>query len=402
MTSREKSILFAVAGCHALIHAYMLVFPTIYRALGSSLDLEFSGVGFVGMASYMAFGFGALPAGFLSDRLGARMMLVLCIAGTALASVLAFLAASPVGVVLALVLLGLSASLYHPAGLSLLSTSIKHGLGKALGIHGMAGTVGVALAPVVAGSITARYGWPYAYLALGAVGGGLLAVLLAGLGFHRGEPAPAGGHKPPPRLVASLNRHLLVIYLVSAVYGLIYRGVMTFFPTYLSQRVSFIGDDVGRLGLVSSGILAVSIIGPLVGGYLASGRRVIERNLLLVFLMLACLSVGFYFTDGIRLVMVAGPTVLLIFGFQPLLNTLIAKSSDAARRGSIYGINFTVSFGIGAFASGIGGVFGERFGLRSIFLLMLGLCIIEIILITIAKSMRRTENGLSESPGESG
>ena len=189
-----------------------------------------------------------------------------------------------------------------------------------------------------------------------------------------------------------------MIYAVGAVYGLIYMGIITFFPSYLSQRVDFIGDDVRILGYVSSGILVISLVGPLVGGYLASRQRALVRNILLVFILLALLSVGFYFASGWAVILVAIPTVLLIFGFQPLQNTLIAVSSHSARRGAVYGINYTVGFGIGAFASGIGGVFGENFGLQSLFLLMLGLCLVDIVLVLVLKTvMRRAEeNGLSQ------
>jgi MFS family permease len=397
MTSREKSILIAVSACHALIHAYMLVFPTVYESIGSALKLEFAGVGFVGMASYLAFGFGSLPAGFLSDRLGPRLLLVLCIAGTTVASILTFLMTSTAGVVAALVMLGLFASMYHPAGLSIMSTSIRD-VGKGMGIHGMAGTLGVAVAPVIAGAFTKRFSWGHSYLVLGLAGTAILVVLLANMKFHLRTPEDGGHRKEHVSFRQSINRNLVLIYLIGALYGLIYRGIMTFFPTYLSQRVSFIGQDVERLGLVTSGILVVSVIGPLVGGYLASSTRSIERNLLLVFTLLALLSVGFYFGQGAVLILVAIPTVLLIFGFQPLQNTLIAKSSHAVRRGAVYGINYTVGFGIGAFASGVGGVFGERFGMRSIFLLMLGLCVAEIILVRVSTTLRRrdVERGMSQ------
>jgi MFS family permease len=393
MTAKEKSILFAVCACHALIHAYVLIFPTIYKSLGSALNLDFAGVGFIGLASYMAFGFGSLPAGFLSDRLGASTLLVICMAGTTLASIMAFVVTTPAGVVIALVLLGLFGSLYHPAGLSLLSTSIREGLGKALGIHGMAGTVGVAVAPVIAGTMTAKMGWTYSYLFLGVVGSVIVVFLMAALGFHRMVHPSQVAKDQKGVKEASLNRRLVLIYCIGAVYGLIYRGIMTFFPTYLSERVGFIGDDIRRLGYLTSGILAISIIGPLVGGYLASGRKAIERNLFLVFAIMALLSIGFYFATGVTLIIVAVPMVLLIFGFQPLQNTLIAESSHFTRRGVVYGINYTVAFGIGAFASGIGGVFGERFGLRSIFLLLLGLCIVEMIFVTLSKSMKERSEG---------
>jgi MFS family permease len=231
---------------------------------------------------------------------------------------------------------------------------------------------------------------------MAAGGVALLIVLLASLKFHVRSPGPTKATHEHVSLLKSLNRDLVFIYMIGALYGLIYRGIMTFFPTYLSQRVAFIGDNVGTLGYVSSAILGVSIIGPLVGGHLASHTKRIDRNLLLVFAMLAVLSLGFYFGRGILLIFVAVPTVLLIFGFQPLQNTLIAKSSHAMRRGAVYGINYTVGFGIGAFASGIGGVFGERFGLQSIFLLMLGLCLMVIVLLVVLTALKRRQDGVSQ------
>jgi MFS family permease len=395
----------------------MLVFPTIYASLGTALKLKFSGVGFIGMASYMAFGFGALPAGFLADKVGAKRLLFLCVAGTTLSSIVAFLARGPVTVVAALVLMGLSASLYHPSGLSLLSTSIKD-LGKALGIHGTAGTVGEAGAPLLAGLLTARFAWNYSYLALGVLGTGVLVLLnvvfkrtaLApdGRGADgraasdsRGAPGghatgslaglPGGAHAneaKPKFSLRMLGGDLAIIYGMGVIYGLTYRVLMTFFPSYLSERVAYIGGDVKRLGMVSSCIMVISLVGPIVGGYLATTRSAIERNLLVVFSLLAASSVGFYFLAGPSLVLVAIPAVFLIFCFQPLQNVLLARASHAGVRGRIYGINYAASAGIGATAAGIGGVFGERFGVESVFLLMLGLCLAEIVLIGTARYLR--------------
>lgn len=402
----------------------MLVFPTIYASLGSSLNLKFSGVGFIGMASYMAFGFGALPAGFLADKVGARRLLLLCVAGTTLSSVVAFIAREPATVVAALILMGLSASLYHPSGLSLLSVSIKKDLGKALGIHGTAGTVGEAGAPLLAGILTARFGWSYSYLALGALG--TVVLVLLHFVFKRTAPAASGPAAAGERGTAAggqgtaagdahgastgqagrkfdirmLGGDLAVIYGMGVLYGLTYRVLMTFFPSYLSERVAYIGGDVKRLGAVSSGIMVISLIGPLVGGYLASTRSAIERNLLVIFSLLAATSVGFYFLSGPGLVLVAIPSVFLIFCFQPLQNVLLARASHAGIRGRVYGINYAASAGIGAAAAGIGGVFGERFGVESVFLLMFGLCVAEIVLIAVSRDIRlRKGGGLA---GESG
>ena len=379
----------------------MLVFPTIYLSLGNALNLKFASVGFVGMASYMAFGFGALPTGFLSDRLGARRLLVLCVAGMAASSLLAFASRNLASVVVSLIFLGLFGSLYHPSGLSLISTSIKD-LGRALGIHGTAGTVGETCAPIIAGVVTARFGWNYSYLGLGLVGIGALVLLLAILRRIGPTGGPSEGHHPVEPHKATdfkwITSDLVAIYAMGVVYGLTYRVLMTFFPPYLSERVAYIGQDVKRLGMVSSGIMAFSLIGPLLGGHLATSRRAIERNLLIIFSLLGAAAVGFYFLSNVGLILVAIPSVLLIFCFQPLQNVLVAKSSPRGVRGRAYGINSTVSFGIGASAAGIGGVFGERFGLQSVFLLMLGLCLAQLVVVRSARRARerRGETGDGE------
>jgi MFS family permease len=347
------------------------------------------------MVSYMAFGFGALPAGFLVDRFGARNLVIVCLAGTTLASVLTFLAGGGLGVAIALVILGFFASLYHPAGLAIISMNVKD-VGKAIGIHGMAGTLGVAIAPLVAGTMTSRFSWQYSYLFLGCVGAVLLVYILMTSKSSGLSAASKREDNPSGDQAKSAWRELIAVYVVVLIYGLIYRGVMTFFPSYLSERVPFIGNDVGRLGVVSSGIMVISIIGPLVGGYLASHSKDIRRSLFGVFAALAFLSVGFYYFYGLALVLVVAPTVLLIFCFQPLQNTLIARLSHDRRRGIAYGINFTLSFGVGAFAAGIGGVIGGKYGMSSIFIFMLALCALEMIIIATAHfaSRRRTSNGL--------
>jgi predicted MFS family arabinose efflux permease len=181
---------------------------------------------------------------------------------------------------------------------------------------------------------------------------------------------------------------LLIIYALGAFYGLTFRVLMTFLPSYLSDRVTYIGDNITRLGLISSGILLVSLVGPLVGGHLASTRRAIERNLLVLFSLLAVLALGFYFARERALIVVAIPTVLLLYCFQPLQNALVAMASHHSERGRVYGINSAVSFGIGALGAGIGGVVGERYGMGSIYLVMFAFCLVEIVLIAVAGHLR--------------
>jgi MFS family permease len=62
-------------------------------------------------------GLAALPAGLLSDRLGASTMMAVFFLGMGGSSVVAGLSSSPQALMLALASLGLFAAVYHPVGI---------------------------------------------------------------------------------------------------------------------------------------------------------------------------------------------------------------------------------------------------------------------------------------------
>lgn len=89
------------------------------------------------------FGFGAFLTGILADRVGASRVLTLYLAGTAVVC-LSF-ASTTTAEILAVQLfaMGVFASMYHPAGLALMtSITTPENRGRALGIHGVFGSLG--------------------------------------------------------------------------------------------------------------------------------------------------------------------------------------------------------------------------------------------------------------------
>ncbi len=56
------------------------------------------------------------------------------------------------------------------------------------------------------------------------------------------------------------------------------------------------------------------------------------------------------------------------FMYQPIGNAMIAEFTSSASRGIGYGFSFFLSFGIGSFASGIGGIIAVNYGVPSVFL----------------------------------
>ncbi len=104
-------------GCHFA----MLVYPTAAIALAAQEGLPFDVVIGWSFLGYFIFGLGGLPVGLLADRLKARWVVVTCVLGLGPALMLVALAEPGRQLILALAVVGLFASLYHPAALGLLS-----------------------------------------------------------------------------------------------------------------------------------------------------------------------------------------------------------------------------------------------------------------------------------------
>jgi len=99
-------------------------------------------MGNLATAFRMPFGVLALAAGFLTDRIGARRMMVTYLVGCGAASLVVSQVTSLSGMFVALFALGSFASIYHPAGLALISheTSVEN-RARALGMHGIFGSL---------------------------------------------------------------------------------------------------------------------------------------------------------------------------------------------------------------------------------------------------------------------
>ena len=109
------------------------------------------------------FGLGAIPAGIIEKYIGARTLLIIYQLGSATGGIIIITANTPLQITIGLGILGLSSSIYHPAGLTILSRNLDS-LSRGLGLHGIAGSLGLALGPLFAG-ITAELGsWRLSYL----------------------------------------------------------------------------------------------------------------------------------------------------------------------------------------------------------------------------------------------
>src|SRR3546814_9274799 len=116
-----------------------------------------------GVAAFFFFGIGSLPAGKLGDHWGRRPMMILFFFGMGAAAILVSASTSPIQMALALALLGCFAAIYHPVGIPMLVQRATRP-GWIIGVNGLAGNMGVALAALITGFMVKYFGWRLAFL----------------------------------------------------------------------------------------------------------------------------------------------------------------------------------------------------------------------------------------------
>lgn len=372
-----RSLIWLVGLSHATNHFVILIFPAVLLLVSQEFGLGYAGAGLLANVALFGYGAGALPAGVLADRFGAERLLAIWLATGSLACAGIGLSASPPALLVGLAALGLAASLHHPAGSGIL-VALKRipgtDLGRAFALSGVLGNVGLALAPVVAGTIGAWWGWRAAFL-IGAIPGLLLAPPL--WLRHPGPPARAGDPpgapaRPRPGLWAAMTLPLLILFSYETLMGFIFQGFSTFLPAYLAEHASIPGltaSRVARGGSLASLALLFGGLGHWVAGRLMSRPRR-ERTFLAAMGGMTLCLLGMGVTGGLPLVLCS---ILFSFGHFALgtiSNTFIALHAPPHAGGRAFGVTFTLALGVGSLASSSMGVVGQQLGLPAVFLIL--------------------------------
>jgi len=354
VTSAERRIIAYTSAAHSLIHILEWTYAALLIKISDEFGIGFLVLGALGNVFAYTFGFGALPSGILTDRLGSPRVLYICLLGSGLSAVLVGMSQTSVMLGIALALMGLMMGLYHPAGIALIAQRVRQ-RGMALGLHGVAGNLGIAATPLLAGGLAFAFDWRAAYFFLAALSVAL-GLLLRYVSL-RGEPqqaevAPVSAQ--PSQRGSSPLMPLILIYSVFVLNGFVYSASRTFLPTHISSEGSeAIGDSLATLALL------MGAVGQYIGGSL-SQRFPLERLAPLLAIMVVPCLIAMGATSGALLVVASGAFVLFSFGSQPIYTGLIADYTPGRLLGRSYGISYFAAFGLASVGSTYAGFFAGR------------------------------------------
>jgi FSR family fosmidomycin resistance protein-like MFS transporter len=387
MMDHKEKMIVALAGCsHAFTHGAMLIFPAVLLLLQKEFSLGYLELGVIGNIMTLTYGLGALPGGMIYNYMGPRKLYLFCFLGCCLSLILVAFSPTLILFTAGLALLGAFGSIYHPWVNSLITSTVRE-YGRALGIHGSAGNIGLAIAPFIVGLVGSSLGWRLGFLLFALPG---VALVLWSL-FVNMSPREEMEHskfsqrkKTVSEMIKSyFSLPLILLYLANMMNNFSFTGSLTFLPAYMAKRTSFqifSLDSVALGGMLSAIVLSMGVFGQYGGGILSQGIN-LERKFLTISIIAFPFIFAMSFTTDLLLLILALVFFFFNFFLQPMNNTLLALYTPREMRGTAFGIFFFLAFVFGSLASSFSGFVAQNFGLQWVFM---GLSSSAFLLIFIA------------------
>lgn len=362
MMPRAMLLLVLLVSCaHAMVHVYEVSLASVEQEIAAEYfgDDVATGKAFTGRLSNtwrLMWGLGAVVAGFFVDRFGARRLLALYLLGCGGACALAATSSDQSSLLVAMIAMGLLASIYHPAGLSLIShETTAEQRPRALGIHGIFGSSGLGATPLFVGFLlSASVTWRQTYWVLMVPGLFLGAVFLLQAIRH---PAIESQNTKPAEKSDDQDHvdwwSFFTLTLMASVQGFVYSAFITFLPRYLDYTTGASGGHYR-----AAGVLLIGCIGQELAGRFAR-PALLERQLTWITLGNIPFLLWMAFAVTWDRALAAGLLALVHFMHQPIYNSLIAKYTPRHRRSLCYGFSFAMGLGLGSFGALFAGSFQD-------------------------------------------
>ena len=387
----------AVTASHGVMHAYLVILPALMPLMVLEFVNDFQGSTAVALAflaglaslANALYGWGSFPVGFLADVLSRKRLIMLSMIVCGLSSMIVGFSGNIYLTGAGMVLLGIGASLYHPPGyahMALLSVEMR---GRFMGIQGLGGDMGMAVAYITSTALGVALGWRYTFVLWGVVG---LLMAVGDLLLVDDVPIdPEDRSRPREGYVATVKRmfttdqrtNLILVLLVVMLSGGLWTGVSQWILTYINQTKGVSLIIAGGLSTIQ---YTVGAFAQITGGELSDriGRK---RILVVGFAAFAVSLVAMVMAPGniaVLLVLVAA----LGFTFyvtQAPITALLADITPKNTVGVTYGINFTVKYGFGAILPFAAAWLSSNYGLDYVFYFFAALSAAALLIILPVK-----------------
>ena len=325
---------------HMFAAFYFVIILTIEKEWSISYD-QLIRLWFLGA---LLIGLGAIPFGWLSDRWSRSGTMTIMFIGMGLASILCGLSTSISFLFISLSLLGLFCSIYHPVGIPWVIHSANK-QGRALGINGIFGGVGIGSGAFVAGTLTELLNWQLAFILPGFISIIIGFILIYFIFINKVSYKNVFINNIEQN--HSRNEMILIslIMLISMfALGLTFHNTQTSLPKVFEIRIDNINSI--QIGLIIGIIYFISGATTFIGGLLADRFNLKTIYLIGIFLQFPC-YLGIAYVSGYSLVVLCILAAVFNASILPTENLLLSIFTPQKYHGVVYGVKFILAFGSG-------------------------------------------------------
>ena len=393
---QDATVIGLVGLAHAVSHFSQLLLAPLFPWLKEAFGVSYTELGLLLTIFFVVSSVVQTASGFVVDRFGPRPVLLcgltllgLAALGYACSQTYAMLAACAV-------VAGIGNGVFHPVDYTLINRKVhKTRLGHAYSAHGITGTLGWALAPLLMVPVAIAWGWRAAMLSASAVAFLVLAVMwwqrdqltLA----VQGPAASAASDRP-----AEGPFDFLRIPAVWMCFGFFFFSAIA-----LSVVQSFAPESARQLhgvpqhwvALCLSVYMVGSACGMVGGGFLASDPVRCER----------VVGVGMGLAASIALMVAflpiyagAVPLMFALMGLfsgsaSPSRDLLVKRSTPENASGRVFGVVYA-GLDIGQAIAPL--IFGRLMDMHQYRDVWIGLALVQLVLIVSAFNVRRVRREL--------
>ena len=287
-------------------------------------------------------GLGAIPAGWLSDKWSRSSMMAIMFIGMGISSILCGISNDRSLLFVGLSLLGISCAIYHPVGIAWVVNSSKK-KGKALGINGIFGGVGIGSGAFVAGLLIKYFNWNFAFI-LPGIFSILIGLILFICIFNKVISFENTKTNDLEEKNSSNKLIIIACIMLFSMFGLglTFQIMQTSIPKVFDIRIQNISTF--EIGTTIGIIYTIAGFMTLIGGILADRFSLKKIYVIGIAAQIPCFYLMAFLTN-FNLVLVSLIAAMFNSSILPTENILLAKFTPEKHHGLIYGIKFIVAFG---------------------------------------------------------
>jgi MFS family permease len=299
-------------------------------------------------------------------------------------------------------LIGVGNNLWHPTAIPLLGDLYPARRGLVMSFHGMAGNVGDAAAPLVAGVLLTVLTWR-GVMAVNVLPGMVMALVLL---VYFSKPLPSDEHAVgrPAKTAGTIlrgfgtlmrNRTVMMLSLGSVFRSMTQTSLLAFLPLFIARELGYSAMWIGACLFIlqAAGFLAAPVAGHLSDK--VGRRQIIVSSMgmtavVLLFMALAGRSVAFVFFIAFL--------GFFLFAIRAVLQAWLLDATPRDMAGA--GIGFM--FGMQAIGAAIGpftaGIIADQYGLTATFYFLAGTIVVANVFMLFTPVPQRSDAAAMVKP----